>query len=370
MPKKRSGPTKSKQTRYYYFDEIVGFPPNKKRIRFSLGTKDPAKAQWLWEQEYKKRWSDYYGLQEPRRPARVRFVDICREFVNFERDIKHVKGWQTIENRLRIISECWGDVFLDEVGSEHIARLDAYLRSLDPPRSPKTINDYMGILKTLFYFAIRKKLYRGDNPITEFKPYPVDRKRREYTQDEIKRILEAAEAVEAEADPRTVLQKYIKRIILLLLYTGRRPGEIINLRWDNIKDDRIVLNRTETKQKREEIIPLTRGVKDILEGLKKVSGGGTYVIPRGQDRRITSSMSAKTALRKMRKKSGIKDFDLHSLRHTAASRLIAEGVDVVTVKELLGHSSIKTTEIYAHGSFDRKRKAIKILEKKARLSQD
>ena len=92
MPKRRDGPTKSKSTGYYTFDQFIGFPPNKRRVRFSLGTKDPAKAQWLWELEYKKRWSEYYGLKAPEKPERRSFIDIAKEFVNFERDIKRSRS--------------------------------------------------------------------------------------------------------------------------------------------------------------------------------------------------------------------------------------------------------------------------------------
>lgn len=361
MPKRREGPVKNRQTGYFFIDLYLGFFQDKKRVRYSLRTKDPEKAQWLWEREYRKLWREYYGEASPERPFKRCLNDVASEYINYARDIKKVKEWKTVKNRLRIVSECWGDIYLDEVNSDRLVQLDAHLRNLKPPRSHKTINHYMGTLKTMFYYAIRKKYYSGDNPVTEVKPYIVDGKRREYSPTELSRIIQAAERVEAEAWPHTMLQKYVKRIILLLLYTGMRPGEVINLRWENIKIDKIFLKRTETKQKREKVIPLTSGIKAVLDSLRGAEG--EYVIPRRRDQRITSSQSTKTALKKMREKSGIHDFDFHSLRHTAASRLIAMGVDIVTVKELLGHSSIKTTEIYAHGSFERKKEAVGKLER-------
>jgi len=64
MPRRREGPVKNKQTGYFFFDEYVGFPPDKKRIRISLRTKDPAIAQWLWNwmrlgELYKLRWDKH-----------------------------------------------------------------------------------------------------------------------------------------------------------------------------------------------------------------------------------------------------------------------------------------------------------------------
>ena len=51
MPRRREGPTKLKQTGYYFFDEYIGFPPDIKKLRFSLKTKDPLKAKFISEQK-------------------------------------------------------------------------------------------------------------------------------------------------------------------------------------------------------------------------------------------------------------------------------------------------------------------------------
>lgn len=61
MPKRKEGPSRNKQTQYYFFDQVVGLGKDRRRIRYSLKTKDPEKAQWLWEREYKKKWSKYYA---------------------------------------------------------------------------------------------------------------------------------------------------------------------------------------------------------------------------------------------------------------------------------------------------------------------
>ena len=57
----------------------------------------------------------------------------------------------------------------------------------------------------------------------------------------------------------------------------------------------------------------------------------------------------------------IENFRFHDLRHTAATRLVERGIDLVTVKELLGHSKIETTMSYAHTTPERKMDAVEIL---------
>ncbi|MGB7751847.1 MAG: site-specific integrase [Candidatus Acidiferrales bacterium] len=61
-------------------------------------------------------------------------------------------------------------------------------------------------------------------------------------------------------------------------------------------------------------------------------------------------------------KAGITDVTWHTLRHTFASRLVNSDVDIVTVKELLGHSSISVTMRYAHTNIDSKRTAVEKLD--------
>lgn len=369
MPKRREGPTKNKSTNYYYFDSFVGFPPDRKRIRYSLRTKDPIKARKLWEREWEKRWSEYYGIEQTKRPIHIRLSEITEEFIEYERNIKKAKEWPTFESRLKLIQDFWENPLLAEIGGSHLSKLDNHLENLG--KSKKTINHYFGILKTMFYYAIRKKRYIGDNPIKEVQPYIVNEKRREYTAKEIERILSACDRIEKEAWKSSPIQRHAKRIALLLLMTGMRVGELINLRWENIQGDKIVLKRTETKQRKEKVIPVTRRMQEIFDILKDGrQSEKSLIIYRqpGRSGRVRSDTN-KTLLRKIREYSGVQDFDFHGLRHTAASIMVSEslgkGVGMADIMKVLGHSKIETTMKYVHADFKRMKKAIEILERKA-----
>jgi integrase len=363
MPRHREGPTKNQQTGYYYFDQYVGLGPDRRRLRISLGTKDPARAQWLWEQEYKRRWSDHYGLKTHKTTAPIKFSDAIKEFIAYERDVKRVSEWKIFEKRLEIVSRIWGIVRISDLGREHIAALDKALREKRGV-SPYTINHYFGLLKTFFYWAIGQEKHSGPNPMKEVKPYVVDRRRRSFTPEEIRKIIAAAEKIETLPRARDITL-YANRLVKLLLYTGMRFGEAVNLRWENVHEDKIALKRTETKQRKEKVIPITAGIRAVLDTIPR--GAQTdFVFP--FRRRASGRVYQKWILEKIREHSGVKDFEFHGLRHTAATLMVSEaqgrGVGLADIMKVLGHSRVETTLRYLHEDESRMRRAVEIVEEK------
>jgi integrase len=270
-----------------------------------------------------------------------------------------------MKNRIRIVYELWGDVTLDEIGRDQFVELDLHLKKKG--RSEATINHYFGLLKSVFNYAIRMKKYSGENPVREIRPYLVEEKRREYSPNELERILDAAERIEKECRRQAKVQKYTKRVVLMLLYTAMRIGEVLNLKWENIKDDKIILRRTETKQRKEKVIPMTKGIREILKNLRDRRSTDGYVIPierRGKEVSLTDMIS------KIRKYSGIQDFIFHNIRHTASTIMVSEalgkGVGLADVMKILGHSQVGTTMRYIHPDFSRMKRAMEVLEKKTK----
>lgn len=371
MPKHHEGPSRNKSTNFYYFDNVVGFGKDKRRLRYSLKTKDPEKARWLWEQEYTRQWSKYYGIEPRARPGIISFRDMAEEFVGYERDIKRIKEWRIQENRLAIIDGLWKNPTLSRIDKSHLVQLDRHLKSLG--RSKATVNHYFTLLKSLFNYAIKEKKYAGENPIKEIVPYVTEEKRREYSPEEIEKILAAAELVEKNARRGAVMQQYARRIVLILLYTGMRTGELLHLKWDNIKDDRIVFKRTETKQKKEKVIPLTDGIKEVLESMIDDRRKNGYVIPLSPGMKERGAVWMTDLIKKIREHSGIEDFIFHNIRHTVATRMVSEalgrGVGIADIQKILGHSSLDTTMKYVHSDFGRMRKAMNILEEKAKKKE-
>ncbi len=93
--------------------------------------------------------------------------------------------------------------------------------------------------------------------------------------------------------------------------------------------------------------------------LRSQNGKGDYVFT--NPRTETHYVEIKRAFNSALDEADIEDFHFHDLRHTYASRLVRNGVDLNTVKELLGHSSITTTQRYLHSQAEQKKRAVNSL---------
>ncbi len=131
-----------------------------------------------------------------------------------------------------------------------------------------------------------------------------------------------------------------------------RKNEILSLKWENVdlKHNFILLDKTKNGERRE--IPINETVKNVL--LEQHRGSDkkprrldvTYVFYDYETGKRYGDV--KTAFRSACRRAKIKDFRFHDLRHCFASHLVMAGIDLTTVKELLGHKTLSMTLRYAH----------------------
>jgi len=131
-------------------------------------------------------------------------------------------------------------------------------------------------------------------------------------------------------------------LVEVLVDTGCRLSEVLNLRYEDINFESNLISIWINKGDKPRSIPMTVRVGTILERRKTNKAVKPFTIVRDQ------AENAWTWVRKTSGLSGDKEFVLHALRHTTATRLIDKGIDLYTVKEWLGHSTIQVTERYAH----------------------
>ncbi len=159
-------------------------------------------------------------------------------------------------------------------------------------------------------------------------------------------ILNRAELKELFAAPTLLKQ----RIVLTLIYSaGLRGLEVINLKISDVDFERKTIHIRQTKYKKDRILPLS---PTMAIGLKKYLGAENphiWLFNGKQANGQYSTRGISWVMRENLKKTSIaKIVNLHSLRHSYATHLLEEGVNIVSLKELLGHAQITTTMIYLH----------------------
>ena len=140
------------------------------------------------------------------------------------------------------------------------------------------------------------------------------------------------------------------RIVLTLIYSaGLRGQEVVNLKLSDIDFERKTIHIRQSKYKKDRMVPLSIL---IAKGLKKyiaVEHPHVWLFNGKEPDGRYSVRGLSWVMRETLKKTSVKkEVNLHSLRHSYATHLLEEGLNIVTLKELLGHADITTTMIYLH----------------------
>ncbi|SHO56077.1 site-specific integrase [Vibrio quintilis] len=154
---------------------------------------------------------------------------------------------------------------------------------------------------------------------------------------------------------------HIEPIILLAMHSGLRKGELFSLEWSDINLERryLTVKGTNAKSKKSRVIPLNETALNLLEGWRSQNPDKRYVFTNGYDDLPITDI--KKAWLNLLADAEIKNFRFHDLRHHFASKLVMAGVDLNTVRELLGHSDLKMTLRYAHLAPEHKAAAVGLI---------
>lgn len=241
-------------------------------------------------------------------------------------DIKRIKGFITAKS-------------IKHVQKITVNELSSYLdeKILKKKFKKSTANRTITNVKTWLNFCIDHELIKS-NPIARIKTYSKLEKNpvRFYDKNNMEKILAAAAELGSE----------YHKMIGLGIFAGLRVSEILNIEWQNIDFDKKIIqvvnkDSFKTKSRKFRIIPLNSRLNDILKPCKLESG--LCVFP---DRKFITA--PKFHLYKIQKKAELKEEGFHILRHTFGARLAEAGVSPYKIKEWMGHSSLRMTEIYMH----------------------
>lgn len=247
-------------------------------------------------------------------------------------------------------SERLDKVKLDQVDQMQIR---SYLRYLHKRNSRATIARKLAAVRSFFRHLLKLRIIKSDpaealRPPKYGKPMPVY-----LTVDEMFRLLDGT-------DPKGVVGLRNSAILETLYSTGVRVSELAGLDTDDV-DPGSGLVRVLGKGRKERLVPIGVKALDSLaryrQALARKSGigpreGGALFLNKDNGRLTTRSIAR--VVDKMARASGLAfPISPHALRHSFATHLLDGGADLRTVQELLGHSSLSTTQRYTHVSIDR-----------------
>lgn len=191
-----------------------------------------------------------------------------------------------------------------------------------------------------FYKYLFKKGYIKYNPMKDIENPPIPERNPEYlTQEEIEKLLQATAG--------QTFQRRDKAIILLFLTTGLRISELVNIELEDIKGNILTVIGKRNKERQ---VPLPESTLKAIDDYLKSRGqlsNYLFISNRGNKMHVNT---VQKMLDKYLIIAGLdtKRYTVHTLRHTAATTMLNAGVDIRVIQDMLGHSSISTTQIYTH----------------------
>jgi len=266
----------------------------------------------------------------------------------------------------KIVKPELGATKADKVTRAQVARLHGKLKA-----TPFQANRVLAVIGSMYTFAGRAGIIaEGMNPARKIEQFKERRRERFLTAEELMRLGAAIREAETKGIPWNVdetkptakhLSKAKNRFtkvdpfavaaIRLLLFTGCRLREILNLQWEQVDLERGLLFLADSKTGRKTVI-LNAPALAVLAGLDRL---GSYVVP-GDDPE-KPRVDLKRPWEAVAKRAGLSGVRLHDLRHTYASFGAGGGLGLPIIGKLLGHNQASTTQRYAHLDADPLRRA-------------
>jgi integrase len=292
----------------------------------------------------------------------ITFKDLVDEY---EKIAKEKKGYSVGKYYIRTVKKHFEGRVLPEITTLDIERFKMQRKETQTrakrERSGTAVNRELACLRAMLNKAVEWEII-GKNPASKVKDFPEPPGRNEFLKEE-----QAGKLLDA-------CHPHLRPIVLCALETGMRKGEILGLKWRDIRNGMIYLTADRTKNGKSREVP----VSDRLAAEQAAQGEGRVVtmtdlvfrsprerkaLVRGKVQIITGPMKDfREAWNTARTKAGIDPaFRFHDLRHTFASHQKMAGTDDFTLMELLGHSDFTMMRRYAHLTPEHKRKAINSL---------
>lgn len=274
-------------------------------------------------------------------PEPIKFYDFAKEYLQWAKANKKPSTYRRDVSLMQGLEAEFKDKSVQEISTWQIEKYKAKRKDEVKPAS---VNRELAVLKHMYSKAIEWGKVK-ENPTKMVKLLKGAVKRvRFLLPGEIQILLSNCAG-------------HLLAIVTVALHTGMRRGEIFNLEWEQLNFEQGIISLEDTKNHERRDIPMNETVKAVLQGIERK---GKYIFC---NEKGLPFANLRDSFNSALQKSGIKDFRFHDLRHTFASNLVMEGVDIMTVKELMGHKTLEMTLRYAHLAPNHKTRAINILDR-------
>ena len=334
-----------------------GVPPSKAK---RMAEREAEK----WEKELRdEREARQLAEQEARKSLKLTdFIDNVWLPLQVRGNDKKPKTIAFYESAAKIIKNFFSGMDLQEVKPMDIERYLVYLKAEYKGKTgnalaPKTLRHHYSALNQIFNYAERQELI-NKNPMARV---PAPKKERKpvdaFTEEEAKEFIRLASACELE----------FRCMLMLLITTGIRRGECAGLKWSDIDEKQGTLSVKRSVSYTPEFgltvggpktyngirsIPLIPSVADLLQELKentqkkypRLNLDNAFIFPKaGEPCSPRTPDSITRHIKRFMARNDLPDLSPHDLRHSCATLLLANGADVKSVQEILGHADASTT---------------------------
>ncbi|MBZ0107860.1 MAG: site-specific integrase [Candidatus Scalindua rubra] len=326
-----------KRENVYWYD----FRMNGVRYRKSTGKTKRREAEEVLDSEREKAKAGESTISQKLKTYKL--VDLAEEYLKWAERQRSYKDKRLC---IRQLVEVFGNHDVKDLNTREIEQWQSRRLKYN---KPSTVNRLLATLKHMVNKGTQWGM-AGDGALKQVRNVKLvpenNRRLRFLSIEECQRLIACC-------------HKDLKPIVIVALNTGMRRGEIFGLKWEQVdlKHGFILLDVTKNGERRE--IPINTTLEYLFKEIPH-SVESVYVFAGKTGKPLTD---IKTGFHTALRKAGISDFRFHDLRHTFSSQLVMAGIDLTSVKELLGHKSLTMTMRYSHLSPGHKRKAVNVLDR-------
>lgn len=331
----------------------VNFRFNRTRYRLRSPDNTMSGAK-IYESMLRQKLARGESLETPQ--EKIKTIPMFTEFSNewMTSYVENNNKWSEVQNKRTILKvnlvPFFGNFRLNQISSRDTEEYKAL--KIKSGLNPKSINNHLSCLRKCLNTASEWNIITTIPKIKLLKVPPPETFF--ITPEECDMLIQVADG-------------YWHDMILTVLRTGLRFGELIALKWSDVDYDRKILTVQRsivrgrlgsTKSNKNRIIPLAYDLSELLASKKRTS---EYIFTDENGDTLKQDY-CRVKILALAKLASIRRIGWHALRHTFASHLANNGVTIQVIKQLLGHSDIKTTMRYTHLATETMVDAIAVLQ--------